>query len=109
MGFLVHVGATMICPHAGQISAITTNTRVFVGKQPVVTQSDIFSIAGCVFNISGTPHPCVITKWLAPALRVLINGKPAILQNSTGLCQSADQTPQGVPNVIATQVRVSGV
>jgi hypothetical protein len=44
-----------------------------------------------------------------PATRILINGQPAILQASTGLCQSVEQIPQGPPTVIATQVRVGGM
>jgi hypothetical protein len=109
-GFLLHVGAYVICPHGGTVSAVTTNNRVFVTGQPVVTQPDTFTIAGCVFALpSGTPHPCVIAKWLVPATHVLTSGKPVILQNSVGICQSADQTPQGSPSAIITQVRVKGV
>lgn len=109
VGFVLHVGASAICPHAGQISAITTNTRVLVSGQPVVTQPDTFTVVGCPFSTPAGPHPCVITKWIVPATRVLVNRKPVILQNSVGICQSADQAPQGPPSVIATQVRVKGV
>lgn len=108
-GFILHVGAAIICPHGGQVSAITANSRVFVGRQPVVTQSDMFPVVGCPFTTPIGAHPCVVTKWLVPATRVLVNGQPVILQDSTGICQSADQTPQGPPNVIVTQVRVKGV
>jgi hypothetical protein len=38
----------------------------------------------------------------------MIGGQPAILQTSSGLCQSAEQIPQGPPTVIVTQVRASG-
>jgi hypothetical protein len=107
-GFLLHVGASIICPHGGQVSAISSNTRVFVSGQPVVTQADIFLIAGCAFTIPIGPHPCVLVKWLVPATRVFVMGIPVILQNSVGLCQSADQTPQGPPQVITSQVKVRG-
>jgi hypothetical protein len=110
MGFLVHVGATILCPHAGQASCITTNTRVFVSGQPIVAQADTFPVIGCPFTVPvATPHPCVVVKWLVPSFRILVGGKPAILQDSTGICQSADQTPQGPANVVSTQVRVKGV
>jgi hypothetical protein len=106
-GFIVHIGASMICPHGGQISAITSNIRSTVSNEQVVTAADTYQIAGCVFTLpSGQPHPCVIAKWLAPATRVFINGQPALLNNSAGLCQSGDQSPQGPPNVIVTQLRV---
>jgi uncharacterized Zn-binding protein involved in type VI secretion len=108
--FLLHVGATAICPHAGQISIISSNTRVMLAGQPAATLADTYTIAGCPFTVPpGKPQPCVTVRWLVPAMRVMINGNPAILQNSVGLCQSAEQIPQGPPNVIVTQVRVKGM
>jgi hypothetical protein len=105
----MHIGASAICPHGGQISSITTNTRVLVNRRPVVTQTDTFTIIGCTFPPSGTPHPCVMSKWHIPATRILVSGKPAILQDSQGMCYSADQSPQGPPIVISTQIRARGV
>lgn len=101
-GSLVHVGATILCPHAGQVSVVTTNTRVLTGGQPAATLADLYPIAGCS---SG----CAIAIWIVPATRVFVNGQPVILKNSVGVCQSATQSPQGPPNVVATQSRVSGV
>ena len=40
--------------------------------------------------------------------RLLVNGQPVIWNSSTGICQSAEQIPQGPPIVAATQIRVSG-
>ena len=109
-GFLFHVGATATCPHGGQVSTIPTNTRVLVSGQPVVTLGDTCLVAGCAFTVPpGKPQPCVKVQWLVPATRVLVGGKPAILQASTGICQSPEQIPQGPPIVIATQMRVSGI
>src|SRR5215204_1771365 len=102
-GSLVHVGSTILCPHAGQVSVVTTNTRVFVSGQPVATLADIYPIAGCNSAV------CVIAIWIVPATRVFVNGQPVILKNSVGVCQSAIQSPQGPPNVIVTQSRVDGV
>ncbi len=108
-GFLFHVGATAMCPHAGQVSTVTSNTRVLVGGQPVATFADTYPIAGCPFVVPGPkPQPCVKVQWLVPAARVMVTGQPAILQTSTGLCLSAEQIPQGPPNVVVTQVRVRG-
>jgi hypothetical protein len=106
----MHVGATAICPHGGQVSIASTNTRVLVGRQPVATQSDTFNVAGCAFTVPpGKPQPCVMVKWLVAATRIMVGGKPAVLQNSVGLCQSAEQIPQGPPNVVMTQIRVKGI
>lgn len=108
-GFLLHVGASALCPHGGQVSVIPSNTRVLVTGQPVATLADTYLVAGCAFNVSGKPQPCVKVQWVAPATRVLINGQPAILHTSPGLCQSPEQIPQGSPIVAATQTRVFGM
>jgi hypothetical protein len=108
-GFLMHVGATAICPHGGQVTTIPANARVLVGGQQVATLADTYLVAGCAFTVPPTkPQPCVKIQWLVPAARVLVGGQPAILQTSTGLCQSPEQIPQGPPNVVATQVRAKG-
>lgn len=112
MPFLFHVGASAICTHGGQVTTVSSNARVTVSGQPVATFGDTYTVAGCPFQIpvgAGTkPQPCVKVQWLVPATRVLVGGQPAILQSSSGLCQSVEQIPQGPPNVVATQVRASG-
>jgi hypothetical protein len=108
-GFLFHTGASAICPHGGQVSTIPSSTRVLLGGQPAATMGDQYLVAGCVFTVpTGKPQPCVEVKWLVPALRVRMGGEFAILQTSTGLCQSAEQIPQGPPSVLVTQIRVRG-
>ena len=41
-------------------------------------------------------------------LGVAFRGQPALLQTSSGLCLSAEQIPQGPPNVATTQLRARG-
>ena len=112
-GPLLHVGAIATCPHmGGQITIISSNMRVLVNGQPVVTMGDILSIAGCPFQIPvglGTkPQPCVIARFF-PAARVLVNGQPAIVvQAPPGICQSVEQIPQGPPIVSMVQTRAIG-
>lgn len=109
-GTLYQVGATTICPHGGQVSASPGNARVKLSGQPVTTTADMFSVAGCAFTVPGPkPQPCVMVKWLAPATRVKAGGVPVILKTSSGICQSAEQAPQGPPNVTLTQLRVKGI
>jgi uncharacterized Zn-binding protein involved in type VI secretion len=106
-GLLYHVGASAICPHGGQVTVIPTSPRVTVSGQPVATLGDQYVVAGCAFTVpTGKPQPCIKVQWLVPATRVMINGQPAILQTSTGLCLSAEQIPQGPPTITATQTRV---
>src|SRR5712691_5347640 len=98
-----HVGAVAICPHGGQITTLSSNARVMVSGMPVATMGDQYFVAGCVFTVGTKPQPCVRVQWLTPALRVLVNGQPPILQLSTGLCLSADQIPNGPPVITSTQ------
>ena len=109
-GPLYHVGASAICPHGGQVTVISANVRVLVSGMPVAVLTDVGLVAGCVFTVPpGKPQPCVKVQWLVPAARILINGQPALLQTSVGLCQSAEQIPQGPPTIVATQPRVVGM
>ncbi len=106
---LFHVGASAMCPHGGQLTTVPGSTRVLVSKQPVATMADQFMIAGCVFTLPGPkPSPCLTARWIKPAVRVLVEGKPAILRTSPGICSSGEQLPQGPPNVVNTQFRVGG-
>jgi hypothetical protein len=103
-GFLLHQGATVLCAHAGQAQPTVPNPRVRVGGQPVVTQPAPFTVAGCPFNVSGAPSPCVTAQWVTGALRVRAGGQPVLLQDSQAIC-----APNGTPlTIVMTQVRVRG-
>ena len=107
---LLHVGATAMCPHGGQVSTIPSSPRVVAGGQPVATMGDTFLVAGCAFTVPpGKPQPCVKVQWLVPATRVRVGGQFAILQSSSGLCQSAEQIPGGPPSVTVVQQRATGM
>ena len=104
-GFLLHLGATVMCAHAGQAQPTAPNPRVLVSGQPIVTQTAPYSIAGCPFNVSGAPSPCVTAQWVSAATRVLSNGAPVLLFDSQAIC-----TPNGTPLMITvTQTRVTGM
>jgi hypothetical protein len=106
-GPVVHVGATAICPHGGQVSVAPGSPRVQVSGMPVATLADAYLVAGCAFTVPpGKPQPCVQVRWLVPAARVMVGGQPVIVQTSVGLCLSADQIPGGPPTVVSTQPRV---
>src|SRR5262245_60406884 len=104
-GFLLHVGATVICSHPpGQAQPATPNPRVKVSNQPVVTQTTQYLIAGCA--LTGTPNPpCATAQWVTGATRVRAGNIPVLLQDSQSIC-----APTGTPlNVVLTQLRVKGV
>ena len=103
-GFLVHVGATVLCLHGGQAQPTTPNPRVLVGGQPTVTQVAPFVVAGCPFMVGPAPSPCVTAQWVTGAIRVQAGGMPMLLQDSQAIC-----TPNGTGvNILVTQVRVKG-
>jgi hypothetical protein len=109
-GFLYHAGASALCPHGGQVMVFPVSPRVLVSGMPVATMTDPTVVVGCAFTVPpAKPQPCVQVRWLVPAVRVLVNGQPVLLQSSTGICQSPEQIPQGPPVIAATQVRVMGI
>ena len=104
-GPLLHVGATVMCAHGGQAQPTAPNPRVLVSGQPIVTQPAPYAIAGCPFNVSGAPVPCVTAQWVTAATRVLSNGAPILLFDSQAVC-----VPNGTPLMITvTQTRVIGM
>jgi hypothetical protein len=109
MGFLIDKNAVILCTHGGSTQIQTPNVRVKAGGGYVTTVNDLFTIAGCPFTVPGPkPQPCIKIQWLVPSARVKVNGSPVLLQNSTGICQSAEQVPQGAPKILVTQLRVKG-
>ena len=104
-GTLLHVGATVLCAHAGQAQATAPFPRVTVGGQPVVTQAAPFVVAGCPFVPPAGNGPCVTAQWVSAALRVKAGGLPVLLQDSQAIC-----APTGTPlTVVMTQFRVKGM
>src|SRR4051812_47320924 len=105
-GHSLTTASTLMCPHGGQVSAITSNSRVKADAY-LVTQSDTFTISGCPFTLpSGTPSPCITVQWLVADTRVRV-GSATLSQSSAGLCKSAASVPQGPVSIAVTQPRVS--
>ncbi|WP_162528970.1 hypothetical protein [Mycolicibacterium sp. CBMA 361] len=87
-GPLFVVGAVAMCPHGGQITTISSDTRVLAGGMPVALMTDQFMVAGCAFVVGTVPQPCLKVQWTTPTALTLINGQPAITQASVGLRHS---------------------
>ena len=102
-GPLFVVGAVAMCPHGGQITTISSDTRVLAGGMPVALMTDQFMVAGCPFNVSGAPQPCMTVQWTTPTVETLINGQPAITAASVGLCIAANGAPGGPAIIVSTQ------
>lgn len=105
-GYVLHVGAQVMCAHGGQAQPTVPNPRVKVMGQPVVTQAPPYAIAGCGNPVPpANVGPCVTAQWLSAATRVKVMGQPVLLQDSKAIC-----TPTGTPlSVVVTQMRVKGM
>jgi len=104
-GYLLHVGATVMCSHGGQAQATMPNPRVTVSGMPTVAVTAPFVVAGCAFPPPPAANgPCVTAQFLTASVRITSNGQPLLLQDSQALC-----VPTGTPLVIAAlQTRVLG-
>ena len=105
-GFLLHVGATVLCSHAGQAQPTVPNPRVTVSGQPTVAMTSPYVVAGCSLPPpSAANGPCVTAQWISGATRVSSNGQPLLLLDSQAIC-----APTGTPlTVVLTQTRVSAI
>lgn len=108
MAYLLDAATQIVCPHGGQGVATPSNQRVTLGGSPALVVSDLVTIAGCSFNVSGAPSPCLQVQWLAPANRVTVGGTPALLSSSVGLCVNAAGAPQGPATLTGFQTKVQG-
>ena len=105
-GFLLHVGATVMCAHGGQAQPAVPNPRVLVSGQPTVTIASPYLVAGCAMPPPTAGNgPCVTAQFVTAATRVLSNGQPLLLIDSQAVC-----VPTGTPLIPAvTQVRATGM
>jgi len=105
-GFLLHVGATVMCAHGGQAQPTVPNPRVTVMGQPTVLQTTPYMIAGCTFPPPSAGNgPCVTAQWTTGSVRVTSLGQPLLVLSSLALC-----TPTGTPlTVTVTQTRASAM
>ena len=104
-GFLLHVGATVLCSHAGQAQPTAPNPRVTVSGQPTVLMTAPYVVAGCALPPPPAANgPCVTAQWITGATRLLSNGQPLLLLDSQAIC-----APTGTPLLIVqTQIRATG-
>lgn len=108
MSFLLHQGAQVMCSHGGQANPTTTSVRVQLGGQGATTLAHVYTISACPFSTPESgPKPCTTLQWTTPAVRVRIEGTPALLASSQGISIGPLGT-QGTPMVSAQQTRVRG-
>lgn len=97
----LHLGATVLCSHAGQATPLTPFPRVLLSGQPAVTLATPYAVAGCA--LTGTPNPpCATAQWIAGAARVMAGGTPLVTMAGQSTC-----IPTGTPLMpLVAQTRV---
>lgn len=98
---ILHLGATVLCTHAGQATPVAPFPRVTVSAQPIVTLTSPYAIAGCALSTTSTP-PCVTGQFVVGAVRVLAGGAPVVTMTGVSTC-----VPTGTPMTpVVAQTRV---
>ena len=98
---ILHLGATVLCTHAGQAMPVAPFPRVLLSGQPAVTLTSPYAVAGCA--LTGTPNPpCATAQWIAGAVRVMAGGAPVVTTAGQSVCM-----PTGTPLMpVIAQTRV---
>ena len=98
---ILHLGATVMCSHAGQATPLAPFPRVLLSGQPAVTITSPYAIAGCALTGTGAP-PCVTGQWMVGATRVLAGAAPVATMLGQSTC-----IPTGTPMLpVVAQTRV---
>lgn len=88
-GLVLHMGANVLCMHAGTATPTVSIPQVMLQGQPAVTQPAIWAIAGCTLPpVFG--GPCVTAQWITASTKVFVKGAPVLLFDSQAIC-----TPTG--------------
>lgn len=98
---MLHLGAQLICAHAGPATPTAPVPRVTLGGNAAVTMASPWLVSGCALTPTGAPF-CVSATFVTAATRVMVEGQPALLLDSVAVC-----APTGTPlQVLASQTRV---
>jgi len=100
---VLHLGAVVLCTHAGPATPVAPFPRVLLSGQPAVTLASPYAITGCA--LTGSAPPCVTGQWLTGATRVLAGAVPlvTIAGSSTCVAPGTPLLPVSVqPRVLAT-------
>jgi hypothetical protein len=106
-GKVLTTGSTVQCPHGGQATLSTANTKVSTMAGKVLLESDIHKVAGCSFMIGNKPSPCMRIEWKAGATKSKANQTGLLVESSIGLCYSAEGAPQGPATIVMADQKAS--
>jgi hypothetical protein len=101
-GPLLQVGAQLLCPHGGTITILPAGARATVDGAPVANLAATGIVNGCL-NVGTGLAACTAVTWLVGAMRVTVNGVPALVTTSLAVFNSVPPVT-GVPaTVLVTQ------
>jgi hypothetical protein len=101
-GPILHVGATVLCSHAGQALPTVPSARVLVAGMPITTIAAPYTVAGCAFAPPVGNGPCVTGQWTLGAVQVTSEGQPVVIMSGMAVC-----APTGTPLLpVSAQTRV---
>ena len=89
-GFLAHVGAQVLCAHAGQATPRTKSTGTGDCPAHCFDCSTRYLVDYALPPNAG--GPCVTAQWTTGTTRVTSYGQPLLVQTSTATC-----VPTGTP------------
>lgn len=88
---ILHLGAAVLCAHAGQATPLSPFPRVLLSGQPAVTIASPYAVLACALTGTPTP-PCATGQWTTGAARVLAGGAPLATALGSSTC-----IPTGTP------------
>lgn len=105
---LLNANAVIMCGHGGKFPVVPRGKRPNVGGAPALNVMDFPGViaAGCAFNVSGAPVPCVIvavTAGMCPT--IMMGGAPAVTQAL--VCSTSNGVPS-IPVASAGQMTAQG-
>lgn len=105
-GFILQLGSTVRCSHGGTAEPTSSDTRVTIGGQAVLTASTPWPVVGCTLPPPPPGNgPCAAARWHTAASRVFVGGEPVLVRTGEAVCE-----PSGGPVVVmATQTRVTAL
>jgi len=109
MPHVLTVSSTIQCQHGASATVSPSQTDALADNSPILTESDVHTVSGCPFNVSGSPQPCVTIAWSAGSQKVSVKGNKVLTRSSVGQCKSAPGAVQGVAIIANTQTKVKAL
>jgi peptidoglycan hydrolase-like protein with peptidoglycan-binding domain len=89
--------SVLLCPHSGTVMSVPTRGSAPPTAGPrILTVNDVFVVNGCPFvGFLNRLSPCLTVRWVVSNPQFRVNGADTLTAASVGLCENADQFPQG--------------